>query len=173
MRKARKRKPTDDPEVAGEDEHSEIVVSDEDEVPSLSPSAHQDAKRCAISPTIRSTKPGAGSHVQVNETQETLPIAEKTQSSELFWQQDRSSEDVMNMEGACPCSCPSKELAEPTVPASPVPKGIRRRWKQEPLECTSTPPTSTQRTSGSRNRSNKQPQGHGEEPGGLLPNPVQ
>ena len=137
-------------EVAGEAEDSEIVVSEGDEAPSLLLPANQDAAESASSP---STKSEANSHVQTNEIQETLPIDEKrseerlatipsaTRASELTRQQDKASDAVMNLEGDCPSSCPSTAIDKPTAPAPSAPKGIRRRWKPEPPECTSAPPT--------------------------------
>ena len=120
-----------------------------DESPSRSSPAHQATEGDALSQSTRPTKSEAGSHVHVNETQDTSPVAEKgskdrpdaTRPSELPGPQARSSEEVRNVNGVCPSSCPSNERAEPAAPVSPVLKGIRRRWKQESPECTSAPPT--------------------------------
>ena len=72
--------PTEDPEVGGDDKNCDIVVCDVDESPSRS-------------------KSEAGSHVHVNETQDTSPVAEKgskerpdaTRPSELPGPQDRTN----------------------------------------------------------------------------------
>ena len=62
-----------------------------------------------------------------------------TQTSEKVSLQEKSPEVVMNTEGDCPSSCPSNVTDWPSAPADT--KGRRRRWKQEPPESTSAPPT--------------------------------
>ena len=147
---------TEDPEVGGEDEHCEGSVWEVDEAPSLSLIGHQATEGGALSPSAGSTMSAPSSHVQANAQQATSPIEEighkeppaitPSNLGELPGPRDRSTEENSLVEDDCPSSCPPNELEEPAAPGTQVLKGIRRRWKQEPPDCTSVPPTGVEPT---------------------------